>query len=248
MKKAILLLHGFATDPTDFDPIIDNLKTIYDHIETPFMPGHKVKGLKGFTCNSTIALVENIISELEQNYDVIDIMGFSMGGALGSYLASKHHVRNLILLAPANVYINPKFPLERVKAFAEYLDAKLFESNGHKKNKIIKEHELRLKEDSDAMKVTKKFLLPNYNPRSIAQFAKIIRYCKDNMKKISSPTLIILGDIDQLVPERTYDYLAKYCLNLKKVKFKGVSHMMLRSTKSDQLIKTIMSFITENDK
>lgn len=247
MKKAILLLHGFATDPSDFDPIIENLKEVYDHIEIPFMPGHKVKGLKGFTCNSTIALVENIIAELENNYDVIDIMGFSMGGALGSYIASKHHVRNLVLLAPANVYLNPKFPLERAKAFMEYLDAKIFDADSPNKKKIIKEHELRLQEDSDAMKVTKKFLLPNYNPRSIAQFAKIIRYCRDNMAKVSSPTLIILGDIDQLVPERTYDYLSKYCTNLKKEKFKGVSHMMLRSPKSDQIIKKIMSFIKEND-
>lgn len=242
MSKAILLLHGFATDKTDFDAVLENLKAIYDYVECPNLPGHDKKGLKGFTKIKTIEFIEKEITKLEKKYDIVDILGFSMGGALASYLASRFKVRKLILLAPANAYINTKYPIERIKKFLEYIDAKW----NNKKDGTIEEHKILLKDDSDAFGVTKKYILPNYNLRSIKQFIDIIKYCKQNTKKIDSETLVILGDIDQLVPDKTVAILSKYCKNMNVIKFKNLSHMMLRSKKAKMVVKTIIDFIKED--
>ena len=103
MKKAILLLHGFATDKTDFDPIIPYLEKMYDHIEINNLPGHDVLQLK------------DQMKKLQKEYEIVDVMGFSMGGALATYLASHFKVRNLVLLAPAVLYINANYPIARFK-------------------------------------------------------------------------------------------------------------------------------------
>ena len=69
MTKAILLLHGFATNKTDFDPIIDELNNLYDHVECHNLPGHNGEPrLKGFTAHATMKYVDNEISKLEKKY------------------------------------------------------------------------------------------------------------------------------------------------------------------------------------
>ena len=139
MKKAILLLHGFATDKTDFDPIIPYLEKMYDHIEINNLPGHDVLQLKGFTKTRTIHFVIAQMKKLQKEYEIVDVMGFSMGGALATYLASHFKVRNLVLLAPAVLYINANYPIARFKKFFEYLKAKYFDNQDENNQDEIRE-------------------------------------------------------------------------------------------------------------
>ena len=117
MTKAILLLHGFATNKTDFDPIIDELNNLYDHVECHNLPGHNGEPrLKGFTAHATMKYVDNAISKLEKKYDIIDVLGFSMGGAIVLRYMRRHRgygVRKLALLAAAapRFTCSPDFPL-----------------------------------------------------------------------------------------------------------------------------------------
>ena len=46
--------------------------------------------------------------ELERKCEIVDVMGFSMGGALATYLSQVRKINKLILIAPANYYFNPK--------------------------------------------------------------------------------------------------------------------------------------------
>ncbi|MCH5171985.1 MAG: alpha/beta fold hydrolase [Erysipelotrichales bacterium] len=244
MKKAILLLHGFATDKTDFNPIIPFLKKLYDHVENNNLPGHSVLHLKGFTAKKTISDVEKQMIKLEKKYDVIDVIGFSMGGVLATHLASHYRVNKLVLLAPANLYINANYPISRFKKFMEYLKAKILEEKEVDYKLEIAEFNQRVLEDKDVVKIVRKFILPNYNLRTIREFRDIVKYCRDNIKSIDAKTLVIMGDIDQLVPESSDEYLSKYCKNKTTVTFKNVSHMMLRSKRKKEIIREILDFLS----
>ena len=244
MKKAILLLHGFATDKTDFNPLIPFLKKIYDYIEMNNLPGHGILHLKGFTARKTISAVEKQMNNLEKEYDLIDVIGFSMGGVLATHLASHHKVHRLVLLAPANLYINANYPISRFKKFMEYLKARISEDKKEDFNLEVAEFNQRILEDKDVAKVIKKFILPNYNLRTIREFLNIVKYCRENIKPIKAKTLVIMGDIDQLVPESSDEYLSKYCKNKTSVTFKNVSHMMLRSKRKKEIVKEILDFLS----
>ena len=112
MSKAILLIHGFATDIDDFYNIIPDLTKRYDYIELKNLPGHgKNSNLKQFDVEKTFACVEESAQKLLARFDEVDVIGFSMGGSLAAYLASKYHFNKIVLLAPANNYINWKLGL-----------------------------------------------------------------------------------------------------------------------------------------
>lgn len=246
MKKAVLLIHGFATNSEDFDPIIPELAKIYDHIEAKNLPGHDTIHLKGFKEKDTIDFVEHQISNLEKEYDVIDILGFSMGGALAAMLASHHKVEHLILLAPAILYLNANYPISRFKKYLHYLDAKLaldIKKDSSKQYEIDDYH-MRLLEDKDALEIFKRFIMPNYSLRTINEFAKIVKYCRNHLAPIEAKTLVIMGDIDQLVPKSVDKYLDDYCKDKITITIKNASHMMLRSKKSQEIIEQIVTFLS----
>ena len=117
-NNVIVLFHGFSTDKHDFDPIIPVLEKQYDDVICENLPGHDVKGLNGFTCVATMQYVDDLMHKLEKEYEQIDVMGFSMGGAIATYVASNFKVNKVVLLAPANIYLIALYPFVNIPIFS----------------------------------------------------------------------------------------------------------------------------------
>lgn len=103
--KALLCLHGLLSSEKDFDLIRSRLKTEYDYIYTPTMPGHG-KRTDRFSFRSAFQYAVEEYDRLFQTYKTIDIIGYSLGGVLGCYICQIRKVNRLILLTPAFHYIN----------------------------------------------------------------------------------------------------------------------------------------------
>ena len=105
--KAALLLHGFATDITDFTSIIPFLQKRYDAIFLDNMPGHgKDANRSDFTVEKIMSHIDIKFAMIKNKYEYVDVYGYSMGGVLATYIGMKKEANRLILLAPANKYIN----------------------------------------------------------------------------------------------------------------------------------------------
>ena len=100
--KALLLLHGFASSPGVFRELLPQI-TNYDAIYCPALPGHASNLAAFATCSAKewIHAVESAYLKLNKNYQVIDVMGLSLGGALACDLSFKFPINHLYLLAPA---------------------------------------------------------------------------------------------------------------------------------------------------
>lgn len=249
--KSILLIHGFLTDKNDFKPILEDLKKRYDYVCLFDLPGHSINDdYKLFTADNTINDVINKFDELKDNYGIVDVMGYSMGGALAIYLANNREVNKLILLSPANKYINPKVPISRISFYARYV----IEKN---KNRKLKKAELDLLEknnnvmldDLKSMDIAFNRLIPNYNYHTLSNFVKIINRCNKGLKEIKNPVLILWGKLDQLVPKSSIKYIYNLCTNKTKkmVIFDDICHLMLLSTNPKPLIDEIINFIDEEN-
>ena len=244
--RAVMLLHGFATDNEDFKPLIPVVEKIYDYVWNENLPGHsKKESFKNFTVDSTFNFILNEYDKISKDYDRIDCIGFSMGGALASYLQSVRKINRLVLLAPANKYFNLKVVLNR--AYVKYLDLL-------NKRKIDSTYEMTLldqrlqsikADDKNSFKMAVHTLLPNYTIQNMITFSRIVKRCNKDLNEITPPTLIVWGNLDQLVPEESVRYDYSICSNKEKKFFlvPDLSHLMLRSNEIDCILKEVEEFI-----
>lgn len=248
MKKAVILIHGYATDKTDFAPLIPYLEGIYDYVCARNIQGHGLDTkdhLLNFNAIDTIKNVDSWAEEMFAKYDRVDIVGFSMGGALSTYLATKYKFGKVVLLAPANKYINGAVGFSRTKLYFDYLKTRI----SGKETKNVDVHKEVIEDDKIGMDMAVKKLIPSYTPKSLLQFTQVIEYCNYKLMngKIESPTLILYGTIDQLVPKSSVKFVKKYAKNAKIIELNGISHLMFNSTNVRELTETVLNFLCKDD-
>src|SRR5690554_30541 len=104
-----LCLHGFSGTPDEIAAITSHYEKKNWLVYCPTLPGHGTKdGLKGVTYKHWIYAATVAAEELLKRCDKVYVIGFSMGGMIASYIATKYPIDKLVLLSSAAYYINPK--------------------------------------------------------------------------------------------------------------------------------------------
>ena len=103
--RALLLLHGFSSSPAVFRVMMLDAFTKYDAVVCPVLPGHSesIAAFSTATARDWMATAEAACSALLQEYKVVDVLGFSLGGLLACHLSQRFTLNRLYLLAPALV-------------------------------------------------------------------------------------------------------------------------------------------------
>ncbi len=250
--KAILLIHGFVTDKEDLDAIIPTIAKMYDHVERVNLPGHNEgEKMKGFTCEATMQMAEEKTKELCEKYEIVDVIGFSMGGAIASHLTKSFPIRKIVLLSPANKYLNMKYPRANFQVQRDYHSVKRSlrkikeDENPTDYENMLKIHEDIKKDRAISFELFFKIMLPNYTIKYLRVFRKIIKYCNDGLDHIENETLLIWGKLDQLVPISTIDFFKERCANLTTIVFDEISHLMLLSHNPKKIIDACRDFLCD---
>ena len=232
---AALLLHGFATDMTDYSSIIPFLKKRYDAIFLDSLPGHGLNAsLSDFTVNNVMEYINKKFDEIKSKYEYVDVYGYSMGGVLATYLGVKKEVNRIILLAPANKYINARIFATRLKK-----EFSLLANKDDARSKIIQENDKR------GMNVVFNDLMPRYNVHTISTFISLVRYCNNELITNNVKTSIIRGDQDEFVPDTSSKFIKKYYKNVEEVIIPDLGHLMLKSINYRLIINAIKDFLDE---
>ena len=233
--KAAFLLRGFATDINDYSSIIPFLKKRYDAIFLESLPGHGLNAnLSDFTVNNVLGYVNKKFDEIKSVYEYVDVYGYSMGGVLATYLGATKEVNRLILLAPANKFINPNIVPSRLKK-----EIDLITSGNKDRAETISEN------DKISMNVMLNDLLPRYNINTITTFVSLVRVCNEALKESNIKTLLVRGDLDELVPSSASDFIKEYYKDTEEVIIPDLGHLMLRSNKYRLIINQIKKFLDE---
>ena len=231
---AAMLLHGFATNKLDFISIIPFLKRRYDAIFLEDLPGHGNNGsLDDFTVDNVINFVNEKYDELSLKYEKIDVYGYSMGGVLATYLAMNKNVNRIILLAPANKYVNAKAFAKKIKTEFEIMN------KDDTRSIVLKENDKR------GINVIVNDLMPRYNVDTISTFISLVRVCNNSLKKNDIKALLVKGDMDELVPNTASDFLKTYFTNLDVQIIPDLGHLMLKSRNYRLIINRIKKYLDE---
>ncbi len=251
MSRAIMTIHGFLTDTKDFGRLYDYLD-FYDEAVACEIPGHNGKVDFGlFTVEGTIVAVTACYDRLRAKHDEVDVVGFSMGGALASYLCAVRDVHKGVLLAPANKYLNPRFVLDAIKYYTVFQHTTYKSASGklHQKMAAVKEsmHPYR-RNVSACLKLEFDRILPNLSLHTYKVFSRLMKLVNktlDNTANPQMPALIVRGDLDELVPKSSVDYLTEHFQNYQKYTLEDVGHGLLYTNRDNVLIAKIVEFLSD---
>ncbi|MCA9448025.1 MAG: alpha/beta fold hydrolase [Candidatus Omnitrophica bacterium] len=100
--NAALLVHGFVGSRIDFNDLGEVLNEQGLTVRLTRLPGHGTFAVQHAvtTADQLIEAVRTEYLAMKQDYDQVALVGFSMGGALSSIVASEEQVDRLVLIAP----------------------------------------------------------------------------------------------------------------------------------------------------
>lgn len=222
-----LIIHGFTGGPHELEPLTAYLKEQTDwHISVPTLPGHGRKlALDNVDYKSWIEAAEISLKQLKNDFDVIYVIGFSMGGMIAAYLAAKYKVDKLVLLATAGKYLSFKqISVDTFDVIKDGLTGKLGQ------NKLFRHYKRKL---------------GNVPLKANLEFLKLVRLTRKSLKDVEAPVLIAQGQMDSMVPYKTAYYLDKEIPAKKKevVFFERSRHLICLGNDKDTLNRMVYEFL-----
>ncbi len=256
MTRAVMMIHGFLTgaDSTGMTDFVDLPKLVEDRYDEVFLaevPGHDTSSdYSAFTVDATLEYVEFHFARLKEQYDEVDLVGYSMGGALCTHLASIGGVKNLVLLAPANKYLNPSSVISGFMLYYRKIKDTLAVSTRETRGKNVSDAiEVYLKNSRYSADIAIKQLVPNSSRHTLLTFTRLIRRINENLKPWDARTAVFWGELDELVPFSSIELLANYFADAEHyVKiYDDVAHIMLKGGNGDKVHADVMKFLNAQE-
>lgn len=101
-RRALLCLHGWTSTPREVRFVAEKAAAAGFRCVGPRLKGHglTVRALQGVTFKDHLEEVEEAFGRLALAHESVHVLGLSMGGLLGLYLAARRRVASLVLIAP----------------------------------------------------------------------------------------------------------------------------------------------------
>ncbi|PYZ92872.1 carboxylesterase [Salipaludibacillus keqinensis] len=229
-----LIIHGFSGTPQEVEDIEVHLKKKNWLVYCPELPGHDgtKEGLKAVTYKHWVYKAKVALEELMERCEKVYLIGFSMGGMIASFLASQYPVEKLVLLSSAAYYINPKQIVQDVTGwFLEGIRGEL--------------------DKDEYYQFYRKKILRTPMAATI-EFARLIKKLRPHLDQITVPTLVVQGESDGLVPQKSAEYIYEHIQSEEKELFffPDAKHYIWYGEQKDHLLQEIDAFFektTTND-
>ena len=252
MSKALMTIHGFLTSTKDFGRLYDYLD-FYDEVKAVEVPGHNhdEPDFSLFNVEDTYKTVLAAYEELRSKHDQVDVVGFSMGGSLTSWLCSVKDVHRAVLLAPANKYINLMLAFDASKFYGSLGIKTYRQQSGNLSTKLDATDDAYNPYRENLATSAKLFwerFLRHLNPHTYSVFSKIIRknnIVVETMSPIKTPALVIYGKLDEMVPYSSVKFVLNNFSNAKESIYPDLGHLLLYGNGDHLVIGEILDFLSE---
>jgi carboxylesterase len=229
MNKQCVLVHGFTGGPYEVAPLAEVLGREGFEIEVPILSGHGKGRSEMLRANREdwINSVEESCSKLftgpKDETGLRVLIGFSMGSLITAQLANAYSVDKLVMISPPLFYPNPK-------------------------RLILDGLRLIFGTDQGAKKYFKQYSAKFRNTpiRSTWEFRKLVEECSKCLPEINIPTLILQGELDQVVkPHSAMKVYEQIGSKDKEIHyFKQSRHLLVLDEEQEQVIDCIKRFVS----
>jgi len=231
-----LLIHGYGSTPHDFSELAFRLHDSFnDSIYVPRLRGHAEvpSALRNLSFSDWYFQIEGEFLELQDKCSTINVVGFSMGGAIALKLAEEYQLENLYLISPYLIlrykWWNGISKESQIKIIADLFIYK-------------KKLDVGQINDEEGLKRHISYLTSPLQP--IKNSLKDIRKLRNNLGKIDNPILIQQSKNDDTIDVRSsYEIYNKVSSQDKEIRiFSSSNHVLLQDYDKEEAINNIISF------
>ncbi len=230
--QAILCIHGFTGSPYEFREYANQFHSRGYTVSVPLLAGHGTSpaDLEQTTWIDWWESVKSAYRALRKEYEIIHVIGLSMGGTLGLHLASHYEVGKLMVLA-SPVFLND--PKLKWVPFAKYFLRFRKKENGPD---IL---------DENARESAVHYELQPL--KSIHQLLKLLEHVRNDLPEVRCPTLLIYALEDQVVPFENQNFIFRQIASVKKEKviLKKSHHILPLDIEKETVFNHLMTFLRE---
>ncbi|WP_374175394.1 alpha/beta fold hydrolase [Flavobacterium tructae] len=235
--KDLVLLHGMDASSTMWYPNIKTLSKTHRIYAIDFImePGKSTLTTKPLSSEEIVLLYNEIFNHYKLKN--IDLVGASRGGWIATLLATQkeNSIDKIVLLSPAQTLK----PVDKVRKMTPALLLKLFpnEKNFEKTLKIFSIHPEKI---SPVYK--RQFYLANKYAKSNSSMLKMHPFSDDELKSITNPVLILIGDQDLINSEKSLERAQKLLVNCTTKTINDAGHF-LSIDQSKAVNEQVMEFL-----
>lgn len=219
--KDLILLHGMDASSTMWYPNIKPLAKNHRIYAIDFImePGKSTLTTKPLSSDEIVILYNEIFDHYRLKK--FDIIAASRGGWIATLLATQkgNSIDKIVLLSPAQTF---KF-IDKVGKTTSALMLKLFPSE-KKFGKTLKTFSTHPEKISPVYK--RQFYLANKYAKSNSSMFKMHPFSYDELKSITNPVLVLIGDRDVINSEESLERAKKYLANGKTQIIKDAGHFL----------------------
>ncbi|MCC9063823.1 alpha/beta fold hydrolase [Flavobacterium piscisymbiosum] len=219
--KDLVLLHGMDASSTMWYPNIKPLAKNHRIYAIDFMmePGKSTLTSKSLSSDEIVILYNEIFDHYKLKK--FDIVAASRGGWIATLLATQkgNSIDKIVLLSPAQTF---KF-IDKVGKTTSALMLKLFPSE-KKFGKTLNTFSTHPEKISAVYK--RQFYLANKYAKSNSSMLKMHPFSDDELKSITNPILVLIGDHDVINSEESLERADKYLIKSKTQIIKDAGHFL----------------------